>query len=359
MSEKVDLNIWTDDTIPAVGAAELNVSERRLVRKIRQAPKVELHIHVEGTIGFKADDTRSRRSSWGRVAYENFFAHWFRVIDTLRTEPQFLDAARNFKRGLRRAGVVWCEAFVSPPDLVMRKNSPLPFAIALRRWLEAFYQVRNDEPPVRFIVDLVRLYSSKRASLWLDEVLLARDTIPGEHIIGIGLGGPQDAYPLREFIEVARRGKEAGLLVVAHAGERGSGDDVYEAIFDLHVDRIGHGIGLVKSPDSYRQLLLNRIPIEACPTSNVTLGCVSTFEEHPIRRWLQDGAIVSAFTDDPAILRSELCLEYLHLHRAFGWCEPEFKVLLNNAVNASTMHCVAKQQILSRQESVLEPRTEN
>lgn len=343
MSEQFDVDIWAKGVKPIIGPVEVDFAELTLLRTLRQLPKCELHIHIEGSIHL--DDVKQLANKYGRVEsrpalqgfadYDSFFDAWFQTTALLREPADFLFVARGFVQRLQRAGVVWCEAFVSPPDLEMREHYPLSFSATLQAWIDALKSC--DEVAVRLIVDLVRLYPSQKAALWLDDLLRIRDQRQADSIIGIGLGGPQDANPLPDYRETIKRAKREGLLCVVHAGERGSISDVANAVFDVKADRLGHAIGLKNNPEAYEEVLLRQIPIEACPTSNIRLGCIDKIENHPVSRWFDDGALVTINTDDPAFLQTELCLEYLHLHRAFGWGEYEFRELIINGFRASKM----------------------
>jgi adenosine deaminase len=290
---------------------------------VRAAPKVELHFHVEGAIQADPIERSHTDASDAQVSAEaRFFQTWREAIDGLRTKDDFIRAAKSVVKGFESCRVVWAEVFVSPPDCEMRQHDPLPFSQALRWWVEAFGQASSAKCEVRLIVDLVRLYSLADAERWLSDLLEIRRSPGGEQIIGVGLGGPQNSNPLRLYHDIFTRARREGLLCVAHAGEMCSGLDAGEAVFELAVDRIGHGVGLSANRDAYRRVLANRIPVESCPTSSVKTGACPDLRQHPVRGWVQDGLPVTISTDDAALFRTELTLEFLALHRAFGW-KPE------------------------------------
>lgn len=278
-----------------------------------------------------------KRIGENESAESRFFQTWREAIGCLREAADFVRAARCVVSGFERTNVVWAEVFVSPPDCEMRPDGPLPFSQALRWWLTAFEQTASPKCEVRLIVDLVRLYPLADAERWLDELLEIRHSPGGERIIGVGLGGPQDSNPLRLYHAVFNRARAEGLLCVAHAGEMGSGSDVGEAVFEIQADRIGHGLGFTANRDAYRSLLERRIPIESCPTSSAKTGACSDLRNHPLAEWVADGALVTISTDDAALFRTELTLEFLQLHRAFGWGSEVLAKLIANGFAASTM----------------------
>lgn len=350
----LDFDIWAKGCRPLTGPELLSEQEQALVAAVRAVPKVELHFHVEGAIqaepklggALKEDDKEESAES-------RFFQTWREAIIGLREEADFIRAAQCVVRGFERTNVVWAEVFVSPPDCEMRPASPLPFAQALRWWLTAFGRTTSSKCEVRLIVDLVRLYPLTKAEQWLDELLEIRSSPGGERIIGVGLGGPQNSNPLRLYRSVFNRARAEGLLCAAHAGEMGSSSDVGEAVFEIQADRIGHGLGLSANPDAYRSLLERRIPIESCPTSSVKTGACSDLRNHPLSDWVADGALVTISTDDAALFRTELTLEFLQLHRAFGWGSEVLAKLITNGFTASTMPATMRETYVTAGRAIL------
>jgi adenosine deaminase len=338
MGKTINFDIWAKGCVPIFGTSELTDFEGRLVSAIRAAPKVELHFHVEGAIRTVPLGRPHGCASNAQLSAEAcFFQTWRDTIDSLRTKNDFIDAAKSVVAGFESCGVVWAEVFVSPPDCEMREKDPLSFAQALHWWLEAFNQVRSPKCEVRLIVDLVRIYSLSDAQRWFSELLEVRRSSGAERIIGVGLGGPQNSNPLRLYRDIFQQARREGLLCVAHAGEMGSGLDVAEAVFELGVSRIGHGLGLSASDDAYRYTLQNRIPVESCPTSSVKTGACSDLLRHPIRNWVQDGLPVTISTDDAALFRTELALEFLAVHRAFDWKAKTIAKIISDGFTVSTM----------------------
>lgn len=325
--------IWSAAARPRLGSVDLTAAERELIRVIRATPKTDLHIHVEGSVDPPRPPTTPSAAGSKESA---FFARWFDVIAGLATTADFQRVAEQFAGRLRAAGVVWSEAFVSPPDLAMRPHHPIPFDHALRAWVRAFTAASSPATEIRLIVDLVRLYPPEDAARWLEELLAIRKEPGGSIIIGIGFGGPADSRSLLDYASTIARARDAGLLVVAHAGEQGSANDVADAT-TLGVERVGHAIGLMFDAELYERARARGLVVESCPDSSIATGAVASFAEHPIDRWMRDGALVTLGTDDPALFDTELALQCLHLHRAFGWGPSEFERLFVNGALASRM----------------------
>ncbi len=348
MGNAVNLfKIWSDNACPLIGEPSLSKAENTLMSRLQLAPKVELHLHLEGAIPSTDLFEIARNRGLSDVAevreklrfrgYSDFFRAWFSTIDFLKVASDFTFVVERFVKRLEQSGVVWAEVFVSPPDFEMREKAPIAFPEVLKLWLDAFDRIKQSNVEVRLIVDLVRLYPPSNAARWLEEVIDLRSGDGGERIIGIGFGGPEDATPLSDYRSVVRRARDQGLLCVAHAGECGSARDVEDAVFDLRVDRLGHALGLASSNRAYSQVLQSRLPVEVCPSSSIHTGTIEQISAHPIKRWLEDGCAVVIGTDDPSLFKTEVSMEYLHLHRAFGWGNKEFQRLLTNGIDASLM----------------------
>jgi len=339
--------IWSERACPLIGDSNLSEAENTLISQLQLAPKIELHLHLEGAIPCTDIFEIARNRGLSDVAevreklrfrgYSDFFRAWFSTIDFLREASDFTFVVERFVERLERSGVVWAEVFVSPPDFEMRKKGPIAFSEVLKLWLDAFDRVKQSNVEVRLIVDLVRLYPPSNAARWLEEVIDLRSGDGGERIVGIGFGGPENSTPLKFYKSVVRRARDEGLLCVAHAGECGSARDVEDAVFDLRIDRLGHALGLVSSDRAYSQVMQNRLPIEICPSSSIHTGMIEKISAHPIKHWFEDGCAVVIGTDDPSLFKTEMSMEYLHLHRAFGWGNKEFQRLLANSIEASLM----------------------
>jgi adenosine deaminase len=129
-------------------------------------------------------------------------------------------------------------------------------------------------------------------------------------LVGFGLTGDEHQYEVGEFAEAFRIARCEGLRATAHAGEHRPAETIIEAIESLGLDRIGHGVRAVESPDVMRQLAEARIPLEVCLGSNLALGLYPSMEEHPIGRMAAAGGVVVLGTDDPGLFDTDLAREY-------------------------------------------------
>jgi len=126
-------------------------------------------------------------------------------------------------------------------------------------------------------------------------------------VIGIGIGGSEQLFPPEPFAAVYARARELGLRTTAHAGEVAGPESVWGAIRALRADRIDHGLRAVEDPALVTYLAERRLPVTACPGSNLATGAAASLESHPIRRFLDAGLLVSVSTDDPAMFGAVAC----------------------------------------------------
>jgi adenosine deaminase len=141
-------------------------------------------------------------------------------------------------------------------------------------------------------------------------------------IIGVGLGGLEKEFPPHLFRDTYARARDAGLQVVAHAGEAAGWESIREAIDELQVTRIGHGIRIVDSPEYAAEMRERNIAFEVCPVSNYAIGATPLDQPHPIRKMIDLGVRCTVNTDDPAMFSTDMAAQYnLLVKQGFTWEE--------------------------------------
>ncbi|MDJ0960112.1 MAG: adenosine deaminase [Acidimicrobiia bacterium] len=278
----------------------------------RLAPKVELHLHLEGAIPLDTlwsivqrhggdPGVPDRDALVAKLAYRDF-AHfieaWTWMTGFLRTPEDFRVAGAAVAASLLEQGIVYAEASISPSDYAAHGMSVEEIAVAVRTGIDSVPGAR-----ISLIVDLVRDPGPERAHATLDSVLGIADDAG---IVGVTIGGSEQDHPPGPFAGVYRRARDAGLHLSAHAGEAAGPSSVWSAIRDLGVERIGHGVRSVEDPQLLAYLVEHQIPLEVCPTSNIRTGVVSDLESHPVRQLIAAGARVTISTDDPTFFHCNL-----------------------------------------------------
>jgi adenosine deaminase len=324
------------------------VNLRSLVRAL---PKVELHVHLEGAVPLTAlwellekygrppdlDGPADLERRFTYRDFPHFLDTWTWKNGYLRDYDDFTFIASRVAADLADQRIVYAEAFYSPGDFARHGLQPQKLTEAIRTGLDA----QRDRVHVNLVADLVRDFGPESGLRWLREI----DEVKHLGVVGIGIGGSEHAFPPEPYAAVYREARERGFRTSAHAGEGAGPASVWGAIRALEVDRIGHGTRAVEDPGLVALLVERRIPVEACPISNVRTGVVPAVSAHPIRALFDAGAVVTVNTDDPKMFNTSLEDEYASLAEHLGFSWEEILALNANAVSAAWCGDDEKQQL--------------
>ncbi|MGD0247486.1 MAG: adenosine deaminase [Candidatus Limnocylindrales bacterium] len=321
---------------------------------LERLPKVELHLHLEGAIPHAAlwqlickhgGDSRvptleSLPAYFVYRDFPEFIDKWIWKQGFLREAADFELIGAAVAGELARQRIVYAEAFYTPADVALAGMSTQEVSLALRRGLASAPDVE-----VALIADLCRDYGPAVGARTLEELA---EIAAEAGVIGIGLGGSEQLYPPEPFAGVYERARTLGLRTTAHAGEVVGPESVWGAIRALRVDRIDHGLRAAEDPTLTAYLAERRLPVTSCPGSNVATGAVASLEEHPIRRFLDAGLVVSVSTDDPAMFGLSLAGEYDALVRRLGFTATDIRQLVLNAVDSCWLPADRQAALRSR-----------
>jgi aminodeoxyfutalosine deaminase len=308
---------------PAAGSLILPVSrESAHVHKIREWPKAELHLHLEGSMRpqtvlalaarHRVSVTREELDArYSCKDFEGFIQSYIWVTSLLRRPDDYAFIARRLFEELRSQNVIYAEVTLSVGVMLWREQDPSAIFAALRTVEE---EAEKAGLRVQWVFDLVRQFGPVKAMDVARITVRHRD----EGVVALGMGGDELAVAAEEFRGVYDYARSQGLHALVHAGEIGGPDEVRRAVEVLGAERIGHGIAAALDPDIMELLSERRIPLEVCPTSNLrtgALGRVSGNElaglaEHPIADLYFAGVPVTLATDDPAMFETNLTQEY-------------------------------------------------
>lgn len=323
---------------------------------IRAMPKVELHVHLEGSIRPRTLLELARRNNIILPAqtldelreFYRFtdFAHFIRVyatiINCLQTPDDFALISEEFGATMAEQNIRYAEITWSPATHAGRLGVPFAHLLAgVNRGRETARQKYGVE--MRWIVDIVRNLHAKG----FDGMETVEMAIEGrDHgVVALGLGGMENGFPPELFAAPFERARANGLHSIPHAGEADGPKSVWGAIRELKAERIGHGIQAIHDPELVAYLREHQIPLEVCPTSNVCTAVVPNREAHPIRRLYDAGVYVTVNSDDPPMFNTTLTDEYLLLAQAFGFTADEIEQLVLNGVRASLLDADAKHAL--------------
>lgn len=322
------------------------MTSRRMPDSFDLAPKVELHLHLEGAIPLDTlwqlveryggdPAVPDRPALVDRLEYSSFphfIETWWWMTGFIRKYEDFELVAASVAADLARQHIIYAEASFSPTDFERHGLDPRGIAGAIRSGLD-----RVEGTRVVLNCDLVRDSGPERAAQTLEAVLQVADETD---IRGITIGGSEQTYPPELFQDVYHTASENGLRLTAHAGEAAGPESVQGALDVLGVERIGHGVRVVEDPLLLARVVADQIPLEVCPTSNIRTGVVSGWDHHPIGVLLDSGAYVTVSSDDPTFFHTSVAAE---LRAVAARYQVEPRLLTDRAIAASWMTPVEKE----------------
>ncbi|MEQ9695126.1 adenosine deaminase [Shimia sp. SDUM112013] len=320
---------------------------------VRDLPKVELHLHLEGAappalirqLAFEKKIDLSRIFAEDGSYVFRDFQHFLQVYEAassvLQTPEDFARLTRAILEHSAEQGVVYCESFLSP-DFCGGGD-----VAAWREYLHAIQETASRAEAefgitLRGIVTPVRHFGPEQAKR---TALCAAETA-GDWVVGLGMGGDETRGHQGDFAYAFDMAREAGLRLTTHAGEFGGPESVWEAIRDLNVERIGHGVRAIEDRALVAELVARQVTLEVCPGSNVALGLYPSLKDHPIQRLRDAGVRVTVSTDDPPFFHTTMQREYDMLHQTFGWQDSDFRALNQTAAEAAFCDADTKARIL-------------
>ncbi len=290
---------------------------------LRQAPKAELHLHIEGTLEpeliFKLAQRNGVRLGYPsvqalRAAYaftdlQSFLDVYYAGAGVLLTEQDFFDLAWAYFERAAADAVVHAEVFFDPQTHTSRGVPMQAVILGLHR---ACLRAQADLGlNARLILCFLRHLSEKDALATLEAALPWRDCF-----IGVGLDSAEQDNPPERFARVFARARELGLHCVAHAGEEGPPAYIEGALDVLQAERIDHGVRCLEDPALVQRLAQARMPLTVCPLSNLKLCVVPSLAQHPLRRMLDEGLCAMVNSDDPAYFGGYLNDNFLRCFEA-------------------------------------------
>lgn len=323
-----------------------NTLSADLMSFIRRLPKVELHLHLEGSLEPATLREMARRK--GRLAreteewiadrerqgfrYPKFtdFLNAFKLVSLLLDSPEdYAFATTRLMEHLHAENVRYAEITLAA-GVVLWKKQPLDavFEAAARAAAEAS---RRLGVQINWIFDAIRQFGVDHAR----EVLKYAARFRGRGVVAFGIGGDEVRGPARLFTDVYREARDLGLHLTAHAGEAAGPESVREAVELLGVARIGHGTSAGRDPATLRLLAERGVAVEACLTSNLATGAIARLEDYPLRHFMAAGVPVVLGSDDPAMFATSIEREMILAAERFELSRDEVAGVAGNAIRAT------------------------
>jgi aminodeoxyfutalosine deaminase len=281
-------------------------------------PKIELHVHLEGTlrpdtlvelaqkndVTLPAETPEAIEDLFHFTDLAHFIEIWLMVTACLRTADDFRRITVDYAGEAKRHGAVYIEGIFAPLQLVRRG---VAWDEIYDGFCDGIAEARETHAvEMRLTPDLTRNATPEEMDASLEYAIAYRD----RGVVGVGLGAFELEYPPRLYADTFAIAREGGLGSVPHAGELGGPDAIREALDLLHADRLRHGIQAVEDPALVQELAERGTVLDVCPVSNVRIGVVPSIEEHPLPQLVAAGVRCSLSTDDPPMFDTDLTTEY-------------------------------------------------
>ena len=281
-------------------------------------PKIELHVHLEGTVRPKTLLEIARRNDYALPAvteaglaelydfrdFTHFIEVWVLTTNALRTTEDFRQVVVEYAAEAASHGAVYLEGIFSPAERVRRG---VDWDEIFSGYCDGAQEARElHGAEVRLTPDIIRGYPLEDAEETVRYAAKYRD----RGVLGVGLGGLEADYPPEPYEGAFDLARELGLASVPHAGEVAGPPSVRGALETLQADRIRHGVRAVEDSDLVQEIADRRVVLDVCPISNLRTGAVRSLEEHPLPQLVAAGAVCSISTDDPAMFGTDLSQDY-------------------------------------------------
>jgi len=326
-----------------------------IVEFIKKKPKAELHLHIEGTLEPEHMFVLAKRNniqipfnniSDVKKAYnfsnlESFLKIYYEGSKVLVKEQDFFDLTWAYVLKCKEDNVVHTEVFFDPQTHVYRGISFDSVISGIYRALKK----ANKEFGLSFkiIMCFLRHLDQESGLEILNHALAHKDKI-----FGVGLDSSETGNPPRKFEKLFKKAIEKDFITVAHAGEEGPPEYIWEALNLLNVKRIDHGVQCLHDEKLVKKLCDSQIPLTVCPLSNIKLRVFKKLEEHNLKKMLDKKLIVTVNSDDPAYFGGYVNKNLIEIQAALNLSTNEVKTLLINSFKSSFLKEEEKKEWISK-----------
>ena len=326
-----------------------------IIDYIKKTPKAELHLHIEGTlepehmfklakrnnISIPYKNIQEVKSAYNFHNLDSFLKIYYEGSKVLINENDFFDLTWAYLLKCKEDNVVHTEIFFDPQAHITRGIS-FDTAIngidkALKKASLEFGLTSN------IIMCFLRHLDEESGFNVLDQALKHKDKI-----VGVGLDSSEIGNPPKKFEKLFKKASEEGFLTVAHAGEEGPTEYIWDSINLLNVKRIDHGVQCLKDQKLVEILKKKKIPLTVCPLSNVKLCVFDKLENHNLKKMLNQGLRAMVNSDDPAYFGGYLNTNLIKTQSALDLTNEEVKTLIINSFKSSFLNEVKKNEWIEK-----------
>lgn len=321
---------------------------------INGIPKAELHLHIEGTfepeLMFEIAKRNGKKIPYDSIddlkrAYrfnnlQEFLDIYYAGAEVLIEEQDFYDLTWAYLKKVHEENLVHTEIFFDPQT---HTDRGIPFGTVITGIRNALEDGKEKLGiSYKIIMSFLRHLDEASAFKTLEEAMPYR-----EWIDGIGLDSSELGNPPSKFQGVFATCREHGFFLVAHAGEEGPAEYIWEALDLLKVDRIDHGNRCMEDPELIKRLAELQMPLTLCPLSNLELKVVKDLKEHPVVKMMDKNLLVTVNSDDPAYFGGYMNANYLGIANALNMSKEQIAQLAKNSFKASWLSDGEKQKRIS------------
>jgi adenosine deaminase len=338
------------------------MGENDLAGFIARLPKVELHVHLEGSIqpetlltlaqrhgrALPASDLAGLREWYQFRDFDHFIEIYFSIANCLRDAEDIELIAREFLAGQAAQNIRYSEVTYSAYTQYKFMGIALDAQIAALERANA-WALAALGTHMGLVVDIVRSSSPEEGlelAEWVIDCYHA-----GRPVVALGLGGAEVGNPPEKHAPAFARAREAGLPLVLHAGETVGPASIRGALEQGSV-RIGHGVRCLEDPALVEELRARQVPLEVCPTSNICLKVFSSIGEHALPAMREAGLYLTINSDDPPLFNTTLCDEYRVAAELLGLDAEGLRELARDATRASFLPEAEKRALLTEIDAV-------
>jgi adenosine deaminase/aminodeoxyfutalosine deaminase len=335
---------------------------------IQSLPKAELHLHLEGSVDpatlvelsrryntpLPTENNRYDVAGSGDVlteddvrrlySYKNFngFLMAFKsVTERLRSPEDYELVTYRLMQKLRQQNIVHAEVYVSVGVIRWRGQPVEPIFEGMERGRERGQ--RDFGVSLLWIFDAVRHFGPEAAAEVFDLAARLRE----RNVVGIGIGGDEARGPAEGFRDLYKKAADNGLRLTAHAGETTGPESVWGAL-NIGAERIGHGLSAANDPELMEVMAQKQVPLETCITSNLRTGACKEMQEHPVKKFFDEGLMITLSTDDPAMFQTSLNKEFEIAQQEFGFTDEHLRELARNSIEASFLPVEKKLRFMQQ-----------
>jgi adenosine deaminase len=309
---------------------------------IKKMPKILLHIHLDGSVRIKtAKELLHKKVKTNMVIDKNIdslatYLTKFEIpISIMQTEENLIRVSKELAEDLKKDNIIYAEIRFCP---IFHTKQGLSLDEVVESVIEGLKEV---DIKTNLLLCMMRelSYEDNAKIIYLAKKYLNKG------VVGIDLAGDEGTFPTKNYQKLFELANPLNIPYTIHAGEVDNRESIISAI-EFGTKRIGHGISCINDEEIIKKIIDKNITLEICPTSNVDTRVVKQYETHPIKRIFEKGALITINTDNNTVSNITLAKEYKKLIKHFQFTEECFKIMNINAVNASFISKLEKEELI-------------